>query len=146
MIMLLAANLGTATQALLGLLWHLPSCVLVTLSDSKGIATVSTTRVQRATKGHIPALGQRSSPADLTGSAGAGDKVGLEGRPAMGRTGRRPPASAGSKRVLRPANSVFHTNSRPASGIASQRRPSTCKFSNEVNQQAQVYYRVQACP
>ncbi len=73
----------------------------------------------------------------------AGDKLGLEGRATLGRSGRRPPASAGSRRTLHPANSAFQTTSRPASGLAAQRRQTTCRFADDVNQQAQVPMLVQ---
>ncbi|KAL0037517.1 hypothetical protein WJX77_000810 [Trebouxia sp. C0004] len=68
----------------------------------------------------------------------SGDKSGLEGRATVGRSGRRPPASAGSRRTLHPANSAFQiTTSRPTSGLAAQRRQTTCRFADDVNQQAQ---------
>ncbi|DBB02473.1 hypothetical protein WJX82_005804 [Trebouxia sp. C0006] len=67
----------------------------------------------------------------------SGDKLGVEGRATLGRSGRRPPASAGSRRSLHPANSAFQTTSRPASGLAAQRRQTTCRFADDVNQQAQ---------
>ena len=63
----------------------------------------------------------------------------LDGRGSMGRAGRKVPASAGSRRTLHPAGSVFQSTVRPSSGAAgTQRRASTLKSADDVKQQTQV--------
>ncbi len=70
----------------------------------------------------------------------AGDKVAaLEGHGNAARTGHRPPASAGSKRTLRPINLVSNTAARPATSAATQKRQTTLRFADGINQQAQVH-------
>ena len=78
----------------------------------------------------------------------AGDKLssksGLDARATLSRATlsrftRRAPASAGSKRSLLPASSVFQSTVRPGSAFATQRRPTALKFAASADLTDQVF-------
>ena len=81
----------------------------------------------------------------------AGDKVnnksGVDMRATMSRSTlsrstRRPATTAGSKRTLHPAGSVFQSTVRPDSGFATQRRPTQLKFDPDADLPDQVQHYV----